>query len=95
MVDSYLNFESPFLFELVPMLAEQFKNVFPELDAQKDFVANVIREEETSFLRTLSNGIKRFAAFEQELAKSNARNISGKVAFELFNTYGFPLDSPV
>src|SRR5581483_11763273 len=47
---SYLNFESPFLYDLVPMLAEQFKNVFPELHAQKDFVTNVVREEEASFL---------------------------------------------
>ena len=76
---SYLGFELPFLYELVPLLAEQFANVFPELDAQKDFVANVIREEESSFLRTLANGLKRFATIEEELAKTGSKEISGKV----------------
>jgi alanyl-tRNA synthetase len=89
---SYLGFELPFLYELVPLLAEQFANVFPELDAQKDFVANVIREEESSFLRTLANGLKRFATIEEELAKTGSKEISGKVVFELFDTYGFPVD---
>ncbi len=60
---SYLNFESPFLFELAPLLAEQFENVFPELDAQKDFVANVIREEEASFFKTLSFGLNHLYNF--------------------------------
>lgn len=89
---SYLNFDTPFLHELVPLLAEQFKNVFVELHAQKDFVANVIKEEETAFLRTLSNGIKRFMIIETDLAKSKGKTVDGKVAFELFDTYGFPLD---
>jgi alanyl-tRNA synthetase len=80
---SYLGFEQPFLCELVPMLANQFADVFPELKAQESFVANVIKEEETSFLRTLANGIKRIDALE---------GIDGKAAFELFDTYGFPLD---
>jgi alanyl-tRNA synthetase len=89
---SYLGFETPFLNELVPMLAEQFKDVFTELKAQQDFVKNVIKEEEAAFLRTLSQGIKRFAAFEQEMVKSKSKTIPGKVAFELFDTFGFPID---
>ncbi len=89
---SYLGFETPFLCELVPLLAAQFADVFPELNAQKDFVANVIREEESSFLRTLANGLKRFAVIEEELAKTNSKAINGKVAFELFDTFGFPVD---
>ncbi|HRG90275.1 MAG TPA: alanine--tRNA ligase, partial [Chitinophagales bacterium] len=80
---SYLGFEQPFLCELVPMLADQFAGIFPELKAQEGFVANVIREEETAFLRTLANGIKRIDALT---------GIDGKTAFELFDTYGFPLD---
>lgn len=80
---SYLNFEQPFLCELVPMLADQFASIFPELKAQESFVANVIREEESSFLRTLANGIKRIDALS---------GIDSKVAFELFDTYGFPFD---
>jgi alanyl-tRNA synthetase len=87
---SYLGFEQPFICELVPMLAEQFADVFPELNAQKDFVVNVIREEESAFLRTLANGIKRFATIEKEIGAD--KQIPGKVAFELFDTYGFPLD---
>jgi alanyl-tRNA synthetase len=89
---SYLGFEQPFMNELVPLLAAQFAAVFPELKAQQDFVINVIREEESSFLRTLSNGIKRFAVIEEDLAQQNSTNIPGKIAFELFDTYGFPLD---
>lgn len=80
---SYLGFEQPFLCELVPILAAQFADVFPELKAQEGFVANVIREEETSFLRTLANGIKRI---------DSLTGIDGKSAFELFDTYGFPFD---
>ena len=80
---SYLGFEQPFLCELVPMLANQFADVFPELKAQESFVANVIREEETSFLRTLANGIKRI---------DSLAGIDSKTAFELFDTFGFPLD---
>ncbi|MBK8659716.1 MAG: alanine--tRNA ligase [Bacteroidetes bacterium] len=80
---SYLNFEQPFLCELVPMIANQFADIFPELKAQEGFVTNVIKEEETSFLRTLANGIKRI---------DSLTGIDGKTAFELFDTYGFPLD---
>ena len=56
----YLNFKEPFLNTLVPLLAEQFKNVFPNLYEQKEFVQKVVLEEEVSFLRTLANGIQRF-----------------------------------
>ena len=87
---SYLGFEQPFLFELVGLIAEQFANVFPELKAQKDFVAKVIFEEEASFLRTLSQGIRKFESLEKEAGKS--QSISGKDAFELYDTFGFPLD---
>jgi alanyl-tRNA synthetase len=80
---SYLGFETPFLYELIPMLAKQFENVFPELKSQEGFVSNVIKEEESAFLRTLANGIRRLEALN---------GIDGKTAFELFDTYGFPLD---
>ena len=80
---SYLGFEQPFLFELVGPLSEQFADIFPELHAQKDFVAKVIHEEEAGFLRTLSQGIKRIETLD---------SISGEVAFELYDTFGFPID---
>jgi alanyl-tRNA synthetase len=87
---SNLGFEQPFLFELVNLLSEQFADIFPELKSQKDFVAKVIHEEEASFLRTLSQGIKRFETIEEDAKKSGV--VSGKIAFELYDTFGFPID---
>ncbi|MGN6298067.1 MAG: alanine--tRNA ligase [Ginsengibacter sp.] len=84
---SYLNVKEPLLFKLVPLIAEQFKNVFPNLNEQKDFVAKVIHEEENNFLRTLETGLKRL-----ELLLKEEKNIDGKTAFELYDTYGFPID---
>ena len=86
---TFLGFEEPTLHSLVDLLAGQFKDVFPELEAQKDFVAKVIKEEEASFLRTLEKGLKRF-----EVIKSEATDkiVDGAIAFELYDTYGFPLD---
>ncbi len=86
---SYLNYKQPLLHQLVPVLAEQFKNVFPELKAQETFVARVIKEEEEAFLRTLEKGLKRIDDIVNE-AKGGI--IDGKAAFELFDTYGFPID---
>ncbi|HSV10536.1 MAG TPA: alanine--tRNA ligase [Hanamia sp.] len=84
---SYLDVKQPLLYKLVPHLAEQFKNVFPDLYQQKDFVAKVIHEEENNFLRTLEAGLKRL-----ELLLTEKKNIDGKTAFELYDTYGFPID---
>ncbi|NTE01139.1 alanine--tRNA ligase [Agrobacterium tumefaciens] len=84
---TFLNFKDPFLNQLVPLLADQFKGVFDELVAQQDFVQKVVLEEEVSFLRTLSTGIQRFE-------KYHATNgiVEGNFAFELSDTFGFPLD---
>lgn len=84
---SFLNLKSPLLFELFEIISEQFKVVFPELIGQKDFIQKVILEEEKSFLRTLGNGLKRFA----DLTITN-NTINGKDAFLLYDTYGFPID---
>ncbi len=86
---SYLDRKEPLLHLLVPVLAEQFANVFPELKAQQDFVAKVILEEETSFLKTLDNGLKRLDTI---IGETTNKLINGKAAFELFDTYGFPID---
>ncbi|TCZ71046.1 alanine--tRNA ligase [Flaviaesturariibacter aridisoli] len=83
---SYLEYKQPLLHQLVPVIAEQFRTVFPELDAQQAFVARVIREEEESFLRTLDKGLRRI---DDLLARGR---ISGAEAFELNDTYGFPFD---
>ncbi|MDQ3537054.1 MAG: alanine--tRNA ligase, partial [Bacteroidota bacterium] len=88
---TFLGFNEPFLFKLLPILSSQFAEVFPELQKQEDFVAKVIQEEEASFLRTLENGIK---IFEEELKKSGKEisQISGETAFKLYDTFGFPID---
>lgn len=85
---SFLDFQAPFMHQLVGLLASQFSDVFPELTAQKDYLTQVIREEENSFFATLSKGIKIF----NDLTANNAKSISGKDAFTLYDTYGFPFD---
>ena len=82
---TFLNIKEPFLYRLVALISDQFAQVFPELKAQQDFVARVINEEESSFLRTLDTGIRKFEAYED-------RSIAGDFAFELYDTYGFPID---
>lgn len=86
---TFLNFKTPFLHRLVPILADQFASVFPELKAQQDFVQKVVHEEELSFLRTLEVGLKKL---EQLIAEGGSKKIEGKVVFELYDTFGFPLD---
>ncbi|TSD66520.1 alanine--tRNA ligase [Inquilinus sp. KBS0705] len=93
----YLNFKEPFLNQLVPILAEQFKNVFDNLYHQREFVQKVVLEEEISFLRTLQKGISQFESFISGLAQEvhegeYPKIIPGQFAFELSDTYGFPLD---
>jgi alanyl-tRNA synthetase len=84
---SFLDIRQPFLHTLIPMLADYFKNVFPELKAQEAQVARVIEGEELTFLHTLENGLRRFDALE--VAENT---IKGEDAFELYDTYGFPID---
>lgn len=85
---TFLNFKEPFLFELLPILVDQFEEVFPELKQQQDFIAKVIKEEENSFLRTLDNGLKKL----EVIIEGKSKEIDGAIAFELYDTYGFPLD---
>ena len=85
---SYLGYKQPLLAQLVPLLANQFENVFPELQQQVDFVTRVVREEEEAFLRTLEKGLRRI----EELISASAGMIAGAAAFELYDTYGFPID---
>lgn len=84
---TFLNLKDPFLNKLVPILADQFDGVFPELKKQQDFVQKVVLEEELTFLRTLATGIQRFERFE-----TNDKLIKGDFAFELYDTFGFPID---
>ncbi len=90
----YLGFKEPFLNQLVPLLADQFKGVFDELYSQKDFVQKVVLEEETAFLRTLGEGLKLFSVLVPKTSENPNPQIrvSGSAAFELSDTYGFPID---
>ena len=86
---SYLQYKQPLLYQLLPVIATQFSTVFPELEKQQEFVSKVIREEEEAFLRTLDKGLKRMDII---IASASGKTISGKDAFELLDTFGFPID---
>ncbi len=87
---TFLGFDEPFIYKMLPVLVNQMKDVFPEIANQQKLVSMVIKEEEVTFLRTLSQGMKRF---EQYLEKNNSQKvIEGNFAFELFDTFGFPID---
>jgi len=84
---TFLNIKEPFIHTLVPLLCDRFGEVFPEIKSQQEFVSKVILEEEKSFLNTLDAGLKRLAAVDTSKGK-----IDGASAFELYDTYGFPID---
>ena len=88
---SSLDQKQPFLYKLVPVLADQMAGVFPELKAQQQFVQRVIEEEEISFLKTLENGLRRLDTLEEQF-RAKGNTIDGATAFELSDTFGFPLD---
>jgi alanyl-tRNA synthetase len=89
---TFLGFHEPFLYELTSLIADNFGDIFPEVRQQQDFIAKVIFEEEASFLRTLDNGLKMLDQIKSDLKANNDNVISGKTAFELYDTFGFPLD---
>ena len=86
---TFLNQKEPFIYHLVSTLNNQLKSVFPELEKQKSISVNVIREEEMSFLKTLDQGL---ALLDTVLASSKDMTVNGTKAFELYDTFGFPLD---
>jgi alanyl-tRNA synthetase len=105
---SYLDYKQPLLYQLLPVIAKQFEDVFPELIKQLDFVGKVINEEEEAFLRTLAAGIQRFERYTDDLIRkgfywngthytkdvNDFTNVAvdGDFAFELYDTFGFPID---
>ncbi len=86
---TFLSFQEPFMYSMVEVLVAQMGATFPEIIKQQSLIERVIKEEEASFLKTLGNGITRF----ENYCKSNSSAIiDGNFAFELFDTYGFPID---
>ena len=86
---TFLGFTEPFMNTLVPTLVGQMGHQFPELQKQQELIQRIILEEEQAFLRTLAGGIKRF---EEYASKCSGKVVDGAFAFELFDTYGFPID---
>ena len=89
---TYLNQKDAFLYKLVPALIRIMGRHYPELVSQKTLVEKVIMEEENAFLRTLDKGIHLLDKIIENTKGANNQVVSGKVAFELYDTYGFPLD---
>ncbi|MEY2963237.1 MAG: alanine--tRNA ligase [Bacteroidota bacterium] len=85
---SYLDLKEPFMFKLVATLEDQMGEFFPEIKSQRALVEKVIEEEEQSFLKTLAQGLAKLEDFLAE----DAKVLDGKRAFELYDTYGFPID---
>lgn len=86
---SFLNVKEPFMWQLVEVLEREMGKFFPELQSQRGLIENVIREEEEAFLRTLERGI---VLIESVIKESKSDVVDGKKAFELYDTFGFPID---
>ncbi|MBC5839915.1 alanine--tRNA ligase [Flavobacterium sp. F-380] len=86
---TFLDTKEPFIFQLVAVLADQMGEFFPEIRKQQALVTNVIREEEASFLRTLDQGLQ---LLDKVIAETNGKEVNGAKAFELYDTFGFPID---
>ena len=89
---TFLDQKEAFIYKLVPVLVEEMGDAFPELPAQQKLIMKVIQEEETSFLRTLENGIRLLQGVIDDTKAAGKSEIAGKEAFTLFDTFGFPLD---
>jgi len=86
---TFLNQKEPFIYQLVAVLSKTMGAIFPEISAQKQFISNVINEEEKSFLRTLDQGL---LLIDSIIKQTDSTSISGKKVFELYDTFGFPKD---
>ncbi|MDC1449130.1 alanine--tRNA ligase, partial [Flavobacteriaceae bacterium] len=86
---TFLNTKEPFMFKLVQVLSKTMGDAFPELNSQKQLIQNVIKEEEQSFLRTLEQGLQ---LLDTLILTAKDKVLAGEKAFELYDTYGFPID---
>jgi alanyl-tRNA synthetase len=89
---TFLDFNNPFMYKLIDVLIDVLGDAYPELVKQRTLIEKVIFEEETSFLKTLETGIRLLDKIITSNKEKEYNVISGKVAFELYDTYGFPLD---
>ena len=87
-----LGIEEPFMYRLVPVLAASMGDQYPELKSGKEQIAKIIFEEETAFLKTLDKGLKMIEKMITGLRKGKENILPGKVAFEMYDTFGFPVD---
>ena len=88
----FLNFKTPFINQLLDELVLSFDGHYNELDAQKEFISKIIFEEESSFFKTLSSGVKRIEEILDQCKLNRVQEISGKQCFELYDSFGFPID---
>ncbi|RKS97632.1 alanyl-tRNA synthetase [Chryseobacterium defluvii] len=88
----FLGMKEPFLYKLVAVLKDQMGTFFPELEKQKQLVAEVIKSEEDSFLKTIENGLIRVEKLIQQTIADNLKVLPSEEVFELYDTYGFPDD---
>ena len=89
---NYLEMDEPFIYRLVPVLAQIMGDQYPELRASREHIAKIILEEETSFLKTLGKGLKMISKMISDLRNDKKSAFPGKEAFELYDTFGFPVD---
>ncbi len=89
---NYLGTEDPFIYRLVPVLASVMGDQYPELRASEEQISKIIHEEETAFLKTLGKGLKMIGKIIPDLKKEKKSILPGRVAFELYDTFGFPVD---
>jgi alanyl-tRNA synthetase len=87
-----LNLKEPFMYKIVTKLSQQMGAAFPELNTQKTLIEKVIKEEEQSFYKTLDLGLKRIEQVCADTRSAGKKIIEGKVVFELYDTFGFPVD---
>ena len=87
-----LGINKQFMAELAQTVINESKDGYPELEEKKEFILNVLSQEESKFDKTIDQGLNILNQMQEELAKSGEKELDGKDAFKLYDTYGFPVD---